>query len=35
MILDKIRGERWLELENDGKTDVPSPPLGSSQVSPP
>ena len=29
------RGERWLRLENDGKTDVPSPPLGSSQVSPP
>ena len=23
------RGERWLEPENDEKTDVPSPPLGS------
>ena len=33
-ILGKMEGERWLELENDGKTDVLSPPLGSSQVSP-
>ena len=31
---DKIGGERWLEQENDGKTDASSPPLGSSQVSP-
>ena len=29
------RGRKWLGLENDRKTDVPSPPLGSSQVSPP
>ena len=29
------RGERWLERENNGKTDASSPPLGSSQVSPP
>ena len=31
----RIGDERWLGLENDGKTDVPSPPLGSSRVSPP
>ena len=29
------RGERWLERENNGKTDASSPSLGSSQVSPP
>ena len=32
-ILGRIGGERWLELENNGKTDVPRPPLGNSQVS--
>ena len=32
--LDRIRGERWLEPESDEKTDAPSTPLGSSQVSP-
>ena len=31
----RIGGEKWLGLENGGKTDVLSPPLGSSQVSPP
>ena len=31
----KIGDERWLGLENDRKIDVPSLPLGSSQVSPP
>ena len=30
--LDRIGGERWLELESDGKTDAPSPLLGSSLV---
>ena len=32
--LDRIGGKRWLEPENDGNIDTPSPPLGSSQVSP-
>ena len=34
-ILGRIGVGKWLGLGNDGKTDVPSPPLGSSQVSPP
>ena len=34
-IPSRIGGKRWLGLENDKKTDVPSPPLGNSQVSPP
>ena len=32
--LDRIRGERWLEPESDGKTNALNPSLGSSQVSP-
>ena len=31
----RIRGERWLELENNGMIDAPNPPLGDSQASPP
>ena len=29
------KGQKWLGLENDVKTGIPSPPPGSSQVSPP